>query len=187
MDRKSEKVKEKEKTPAIEAFPTDETPTPTKILRMADIDLFPDYQDIKDNPFDVHFRKAVEAAKQQGKEMKLEIGFRFPSEEGVVYQSQAKNWIHDHLQKGADSIAASINAPDMSSESESLNTPQIFVSDSGAATVVTTRPVILRPNSHSRTSSSNGVPVATVLPSAYKPIAPAPATLPVMPGSLNGF
>ena len=43
-------------------FPVDDTPTPTKILRMAN-DLFPDFQDPKENPFDVHFRKAAEAVK----------------------------------------------------------------------------------------------------------------------------
>lgn len=59
MDRNKES--KKEKTPAIETFPTDETPTPTKILRMADMDLF---QDLKENPFDAHFRKAAEAVKQ---------------------------------------------------------------------------------------------------------------------------
>merc|ERR1712223_1593369 len=57
MDKTKDK---KEKTPAIDSFPTDETPTPTKILRMADMDLF---QDLKENPFDVHFRKATEAVK----------------------------------------------------------------------------------------------------------------------------
>ena len=56
------KDKNKEKTPAIDAFPTDETPTPTKILRMADMDPF--FQDLKENPFDVHFRKATEAVKR---------------------------------------------------------------------------------------------------------------------------
>ena len=59
MDRN--KDCKKDKTPAIETFPTDETPTPTKILRMADMDLF---QDLKENPFDAHFRKAAEAVKQ---------------------------------------------------------------------------------------------------------------------------
>ena len=61
---KMEKLKDKnkEKTPAIDAFPTDETPTPTKILRMADMDPF--FQDLKENPFDVHFRKATEAVKR---------------------------------------------------------------------------------------------------------------------------
>ena len=59
MDRNKES--KKEKTPAIETFPADETPTPTKILRMADMDLF---QDLKENPFDAHFRKAAEAVKQ---------------------------------------------------------------------------------------------------------------------------
>jgi len=56
------KDKNKEKTPAIETFPTDETPTPTKILRMADMDPF--FSDLKENPFDLHFRKATEAVKQ---------------------------------------------------------------------------------------------------------------------------
>eukprot|EP00092_Neocalanus_flemingeri_P020974 GFUD01022725.1.p1 GENE.GFUD01022725.1~~GFUD01022725.1.p1 ORF type:complete len:553 (+),score=148.72 GFUD01022725.1:49-1659(+) len=55
------KDSKKEKTPALETFPADETPTPTKILRMADMDLF---QDLKENPFDAHFRKATEAVKQ---------------------------------------------------------------------------------------------------------------------------
>lgn len=44
------------------SFPVDDTPTPTKILRMAN-DLFPDFQDPKENPFDIHFRKAAEAVK----------------------------------------------------------------------------------------------------------------------------
>lgn len=57
---KSKEKKEKTPAPAIDSFPTDETPTPTKILRMADMDLF---QDLKENPFDVHFRKATEAVK----------------------------------------------------------------------------------------------------------------------------
>ena len=58
------KDKNKERTPGIDTFPTDETPTPTKILRMADMELFQEYQDIKENPFDAHFRKAAEAVKQ---------------------------------------------------------------------------------------------------------------------------
>ena len=58
LDRNKES--KKDKTPAIETFPTDETPTPTKILRMADMELF---QDLKENPFDAHFRKAAEAVK----------------------------------------------------------------------------------------------------------------------------
>jgi hypothetical protein len=44
-------------------FPIDDTPTPTKILRMAD-ELFPSFgADLKENPFDAHFRKATEAVK----------------------------------------------------------------------------------------------------------------------------
>jgi hypothetical protein len=44
-------------------FPIDDTPTPTKILRMAD-ELFPSFgADLKENPFDAHFRKAAEAVK----------------------------------------------------------------------------------------------------------------------------
>jgi hypothetical protein len=44
-------------------FPIDDTPTPTKILRMAD-ELFPSFgSDLKENPFDIHFRKAAEAVK----------------------------------------------------------------------------------------------------------------------------
>ena len=42
-------------------FPVDETPTPTKILKMADeVGLF---HDLRENPFDAHFRKAAEAVK----------------------------------------------------------------------------------------------------------------------------
>ena len=45
-------------------FPIDDTPTPTKILRMANDELFPSFGgDIKENPFDAHFRKAAEAVK----------------------------------------------------------------------------------------------------------------------------
>ena len=129
------KDKNKEKTPAIEAFPTDETPTPTKILRMADMDPF--FQDLKENPFDLHFRKATEAVK-----------------------------------RGADIVTASLPA---SSESESLNTPQIYVSEASSPGVVTSRPVILRSNSHNRIAAST-LPVASVQPVAkqFKPIAPNP-------------
>ena len=138
------KDKGKEKTPAIETFPSDETPTPTKILRMADLDLFQDYQDIKENPFDVHFRKAAEAVK-----------------------------------RGADSLSASVNASEIS-ESDSLNTPQIFVSDTPSTETIVntipsikTRPVILRSNSTNRVSNK---PTASVQPSTktFKPIAPHP-------------
>ena len=82
----------KSKTPPTisDSFPTDETPTPTRILKMADMDLFgelkvlwaisnppdPEFIELmllkdssgqysgKENPFDAHFRKAAEAAKQ---------------------------------------------------------------------------------------------------------------------------
>lgn len=81
----------KPKTPPTiaESFPTDETPTPTRILKMADMDLFGELkvgqskmlgekenfclQDSsghysgKENPFDAHFRKAAEAVKQGNK------------------------------------------------------------------------------------------------------------------------
>lgn len=51
----------KDKPATIESFPVDETPTPTKILKMADeVGLF---HDLRDNPFDAHFRKATEAVK----------------------------------------------------------------------------------------------------------------------------
>ena len=84
--------REKSKTPPTisDSFPTDETPTPTRILKMADMDLFgelkvlktisypsdPEFIELmllkdssgqysgKENPFDAHFRKAAEAAKQ---------------------------------------------------------------------------------------------------------------------------
>ena len=129
------KDKNKEKTPAIETFPTDETPTPTKILRMADMDPF--FQDLKENPFDLHFRKATEA-----------------------------------VRRGADIVTASVTA---SSESDSLNTPQIWVSEASSPNVVTSRPVILRSNSHNRIAAST-LPVASVQPVAkqFKPIAPNP-------------
>ena len=128
------KDKNKEKTPAIETFPTDETPTPTKILRMADMDPF--FSDLKENPFDLHFRKATEAVKQ-----------------------------------GADIAMASLPT----SESESLNTPQIYVSEASSPSVVASRPVILRSNSHNRIAAST-LPVASVQPVAkqFKAIAPSP-------------
>ena len=128
------KDKNKEKTPAIETFPTDETPTPTKILRMADMDPF--FSDLKENPFDLHFRKATEAVK-----------------------------------RGADIAMASLQT----SESESLNTPQIYVSEASSPNVVASRPVILRSNSHNRIAAST-LPVASVQPVAkqFKAIAPNP-------------
>ena len=49
---------------SMDVFPVDETPTPTRILKLAN-DLFPDIQDpSKENPFDAHFRKAAEAVNQ---------------------------------------------------------------------------------------------------------------------------
>ena len=133
MDKNKDKIKVK--TPAIETFPTDETPTPTKILRMADMDPF--FGDLKENPFDLHFRKATEA-----------------------------------VRRGGDIVTASVTA---SSESESLNTPQIWVSEASSPSVVTSRPVILRSNSHNRIAAST-LPVASVQPVAkqFKPIAPNP-------------
>lgn len=68
LDRLSSVEEEKDgkfrdrKIVSLEPFPVDDTPTPTKILRMAN-DLFPDFQDPKENPFDAHFRKAAEAVK----------------------------------------------------------------------------------------------------------------------------
>ena len=53
---------ETSKLTALDPFPVDDTPTPTKILRLAN-SLFPDFQDPKENPFDAHFRKAAEAVK----------------------------------------------------------------------------------------------------------------------------
>ena len=52
-----------------DTFPADETPTPTRILKMADMDLFGELKDSgqysgKENPFDAHFRKAAEAVQQ---------------------------------------------------------------------------------------------------------------------------
>ena len=46
----------------LDSFPVDDTPTPTRILKLAN-DLFPDFHDPKENPFDAHFRKATEAVK----------------------------------------------------------------------------------------------------------------------------
>ena len=128
------KDKNKEKTPAIETFPADETPTPTKILRMADMDPF--FSDLKENPFDLHFRKATEAVK-----------------------------------RGADIAMASLPT----SESESLNTPQIYVSEASSPNVLASRPVILRSNSHNRIAAST-LPVASVQPVSkqFKAIAPNP-------------
>ena len=144
MEKSKEKCKEK--TPAIDSFPSDETPTPTKILRMADMDLFQDCHDFKENPFDAHFRKAAEAVKH-----------------------------------GADSLSASLSSSDLAiSESDSLNTPQIFVSDSGlvspsilsSSSTTRSRPVILRSHSINRVSSK---PTASVQPSkTLKTIAPHP-------------
>jgi len=55
---------EKDPKEGMDVFPVDETPTPTKILKLAN-DLFPDIQDpSKENPFDAHFRKAAEAYNQ---------------------------------------------------------------------------------------------------------------------------
>ena len=61
-------------------FPIDDTPTPTKILRMAD-ELFPSFSsDLKENPFDAHFRKAAEAVKSgmlKGVELTVEVKSRY--------------------------------------------------------------------------------------------------------------
>ncbi len=58
---------EKDAKESIDVFPVDETPTPTRILKLAMAsDLFPDIQDPKENPFDVDFRKAAEAAAKSG-------------------------------------------------------------------------------------------------------------------------
>lgn len=55
---------EKDSKECMDVFPVDETPTPTRILKLAN-DLFPDIQDpSKENPFDAHFRKAAEAVNQ---------------------------------------------------------------------------------------------------------------------------
>ena len=173
MDKLKEK---KEKTPAIDSFPTDETPTPTKewvqqqqhqnifinyktaqfifcrfkiivepasqILRMADLDLF---QDLKENPFDLHFRKATEAVKA-----------------------------------GQDGLSSSLSTTEIPGE-ESLNTPQIFCSDGagpgGSSPALTSRPVILRSHSHNRAvQQTSNIPIASVQPvKAFKAIAPSPS------------
>jgi len=138
--------------PAIaESFPTDETPTPTRILKMADMDLFGELKDSsgqysgKENPFDAHFRKAAEAVKQ-----------------------------------GADSLSAAVTATEHVETEESLNTPQIYCTEpssqaptqpSSCSTVSTTatslspaQPVILK-------VQPNNI-------KTFKPIAPSPLTLP---------
>lgn len=137
MEKNKEKIKEK--TPGIDSFPTDETPTPTKILRMADMDLFQEYK--MENPFDASFRKAAE-----------------------------KNGA-----SSTDIIATSLNAAIAEiPESDSLNTPKIFMSES--ITTANSRPVILRTHSHNKITSS-GLPIASVQPvKTLKPIAPNPAT-----------
>ena len=61
-EEEEEKTSKTAKMINIDSFPVDDTPTPTKILRMAN-DLFPDFQDPRENPFDAHFRKAAEAVK----------------------------------------------------------------------------------------------------------------------------
>jgi len=149
--------RDKKKTPSVlsDTFPTDDTPTPTRILRMADMDLFGELKDsgqysAKENPFDAHFRKAAEAV-QQGHNI--------------------------------SSSVASVNSPSVSvavSEIEdTLNTPQIYCGDSlqsGSSTTptsslnTTSRPVILKVH-----PSTSRLPTASVLPvKTYKPIAPSP-------------
>ena len=72
-EEEEEKTVKAAKMINIDSFPVDDTPTPTKILRMAN-DLFPDFQDPRENPFDAHFRKAAEAVKS-GTSFKVEIIF----------------------------------------------------------------------------------------------------------------
>ena len=121
-----------------------------QILRMADLDLF---QDLKENPFDVHFRKATEAVKA-----------------------------------GQDGLSASLSSSELPGE-ESLNTPQIFCSDSGSSPSLTSRPVILRSHSHNRVvQQTSNIPVASVQPvKAFKAIAPSPSSLPFSPSSDNAL
>lgn len=140
MEKNKDKIKEK--TPGIDSFPTDETPTPTKILRMADMDLFQEYK--MENPFDASFRKAAE-----------------------------KNGA-----SATDIIATSLNAAIADiPESDSLNTPNIFMSESSMTATTTSRPVILRSHSHNKVATS-GIPIASVQPvKTLKPIAPNPAPL----------
>jgi len=151
-DLGGEEGNKKSKTPPAisESFPTDETPTPTRILKMADMDLFGELKDSsgqysgKENPFDAHFRKAAEAVKQ-----------------------------------GADSLSATVRATELVDCEESLNTPQIYCTEAShtqpscstlptvtsATSVSTAQPVILK------VQPSNNV-------KTFKPIAPSPLTLP---------
>merc|ERR1712032_1262111 len=150
-DMGGEEGNKKSKTPPAisESFPTDETPTPTRILKMADMDLFGELKDSsgqysgKENPFDAHFRKAAEAVKQ-----------------------------------GADSLSATVTATELVDSEESLNTPQIYCTEAShtqpscstvstvttATSISTAQPVILK-------VQPNNV-------KTFKPIAPSPLTLP---------
>ena len=78
-----------------------------------------------------------------------------------------------------------MSATEITSE-DTLNTPQIFCSDSNVTSQMTVasapRPVILRANPHTR------IPIASVQPvKTYKPIAPNPATLPSTPSPDNAM
>merc|ERR1712079_148704 len=76
-----------------------------------------------------------------------------------------------------DIIATSLNAAIADiPESDILNTPKIFMSES-SMTTTNSRPVILRSHSHNKVASS-GIPIASVQPvKTLKPIAPNPASL----------
>jgi len=146
----------KEKTSNIDTstcFPTDETPTPTKILKMADMELF---HDLKENPFDVHFRKATEAVKRGADSLSATMTATEIGIQGTVCHSQ--------------SIEDTLNTPNIFFSGET--TPQPLNSKKA----IKSRPVILKV--HSSIGNPN-IPVASVQPflSNYKPIAPSPTLL----------
>jgi len=148
----------KDKHATIESFPVDETPTPTKILKMADeVGLF---HDLRDNPFDAHFRKATEAVKLGADSLSASIAAtEIPEEESL-------NTPHIYPAPGDTPGPSTAPQP----------RPVLLRANSRSRPLVplTTRmPSILQPF----------VPVASVQPvkiSGYKPIAPNAPIAPVL-------
>ena len=138
--------------PAIaESFPTDETPTPTRILKMADMDLFGELKVGQSKMLGENFLPPGFFGPVQWKREPLRCSLQKSSR-----GSQARQQTHPPLPcehiflnifplcsyipqfsicstPGADSLSATVTAREDVEAEESLNTPQIYCTEASQA------------------------------------------------------
>ena len=170
----SPRQKKPKTPPAItEGFPADETPTPTRILKMADMDLFGELK-VRCHSCLAHsfirreIFSRIPPASTVGKKTLLML----TSEKQRKQLNKAKTFKRTFkyfpvnfisCTPGADSISATVTAPllDHGGEEESLNTPQIYCTE--APPLSLTQPTTTTASTPSTTSTSLPSPQPVIL------------------------